>query len=74
MISLIVLVGMVYACGYLVMIFHWHGGLPGLTVVFPSIATSWIGMVLWVFSLDFSNWYLGSLWMWVELLVSRAIG
>ena len=30
--------GMVYACGYLVMICHWHGGLPGLTVVFPSLS------------------------------------
>jgi len=37
---------MEYACGYLVMIYLWHGGLPRLTVFLPSLAISWIA--LWV--------------------------
>jgi hypothetical protein len=50
---LLVLACMAYACGFLVMICHWHGGFPGLTVVFPSLSISWIAMVLWVFSFFF---------------------
>jgi len=40
---------MAYVCGLLVMICHWNGGLPGLTVDFHSLAISLIVMVLWVY-------------------------
>jgi len=36
MISLLVL----HACGFLVMICHWHGGMPGLMVDFLSLSIS----------------------------------
>lgn len=52
-ISFLVLACMAHACGFLVMIFHWHGGLPRLTLVLPSLAISWIAMVLWVYLLFF---------------------
>jgi len=39
--SLLVLACSAYACGFLVMIFHWHGGMPGLTVDF--LALSFLG-------------------------------
>ena len=39
---------MTYACGLLVMICHWHEGLPGLIVDLASLAISWITMVFWV--------------------------
>ena len=45
-----------HAFGYLVMICQFHGGLHGLTVVFPSLAISWIAMLLWVLLL-FSGWF-----------------
>jgi len=48
MISFIVLACMAHGYGFLVMIFHWHGGLPGLTMVFPSLAISYVSKVLWV--------------------------
>jgi len=47
MISLLFLACMAHACGFLVMIFHWLGVIPGLTMVFPSLSISWIAMVLW---------------------------
>ena len=46
MFSLLVLACMAYACGFLVMICHWHGGFPGLTVDLPSLSISWIAMVI----------------------------
>ena len=51
-----VLACMEYACGFLVMICHWHGGLPRMTMVLPSLVTSRIDMVLWVLIL-FSDWF-----------------
>ena len=48
MFSSLVLACMPYACGLLVMIYHWHGGLPRLTMDFPSLSISRIAMVLWV--------------------------
>ena len=57
MISSLFLACMTYACGYLVMMYHWHGRFRGLTVVFPSLAISWIAMVLWVSFLLFSGWF-----------------
>jgi len=36
--SSLVLVCMEHACGFLVIIYHWHGGLPGLTMGFPKLA------------------------------------
>ena len=48
MFSSLVLACMAYACGFLVMICHWHGGLLGLTVDLPSLTISWITMMLWV--------------------------
>ena len=48
MVSLLFLACMAYACSFLVMIFHWHGGLPELTMDFPSLSVSLIAMVLWV--------------------------
>jgi len=44
----LVLACMAYACGLLVMICHWNGGLLGLVVDLHSLAISWIAMVLWV--------------------------
>ena len=32
MLPLLVLACVEYACGYLVVIYHWHGGWPGLIV------------------------------------------
>jgi len=59
---------MAYACGLLVIIFHWHGGMPGLIMDLLSLLISWIAMVLWV--LLFFFWLvLMFLWLWVELLV-----
>ena len=37
MISLLVLACMTYTCDFLVMTSHWHGGFPGLIVVFHSL-------------------------------------
>lgn len=48
MFSSLVLACMAHACGLLVMIYHWHGGLPKLTMDLPSLAISWVAMVLWV--------------------------
>lgn len=53
MISLLVLACMEYSCGFLVMIYHWHGGIPGLTMDLLSVAISWIVTVLWVYFLFF---------------------
>ena len=44
----LVLACMTHACGFLVMIYHLHGGLPGLTEFLPNLSISWIAMVLWV--------------------------
>ena len=63
---------MVYACGLLVMICHWHGGFPRLTVDFPSLDISWIAMesvaLLHYFFLVGSHISLA----WVELIVPRS--
>lgn len=56
-ISLIFFTCMAYACGFLVMIYHWHGGIPGLMVDLLSLAIFWITMVLWVSFLFFSSWF-----------------
>jgi len=56
MISLLFLACMTCECGFLVMICHWLGGLPGWTMVLPSLAISWIAMVLWVLYL-FLGWF-----------------
>jgi len=48
MFSLLVLACMAHACGFLAMICHWHGGFPGLTLVFRSLSISWIAMALGV--------------------------
>ena len=48
MISLLVLACVAYACGYLVMIYHWHGGLSRLIVALPSLFISWIVVMLWL--------------------------
>jgi len=53
MFSSLVLACMAYACGLLVMIYHWHGCLPILTVEFPNLAISWIAIVLWVYFFTF---------------------
>jgi len=53
MFSSLVLACMAYACGLLVMIYHWHGGFPRLTVEFPNLAISWIAIVLWVYFFTF---------------------
>ena len=47
---------MAYACGLLVIIFHWHGGMPGLIMDLLSLLISWIAMVLWVL-LFFFGWF-----------------
>ncbi len=59
---------MVYSCGLLVTIFHWHGGFPRLTLDFPSHAISYIYMVLWVYFFVFSLVLMFPL-TWVELVV-----
>jgi hypothetical protein len=52
-----------------VMICHWHGGLPGLTVDLPSLAISWIAMVI-VGLFHFFFWLVLMFPLaWVELLV-----
>ena len=54
------------------MICHWHGGLPGLTMDLPSLAISWITMVLWVYFFVFWLVLMFPL-VWVELLVHGAL-
>ena len=65
MISLLVIGCMVYACGSLVILYHWHGYLPGLTMVsaFPCHFLDSYGVEGSPFG--FSNWFLSSLWLWV---------
>jgi len=57
MFSSLVLACMAYACGLLVMICHWHGGLLGLIVDFPRLSISLITMVLWVHFFFFFDWF-----------------
>ena len=57
MFSLLVLACMAHECGFLVMIYHWHGGLHRFTTNFPSLSISQIAMVLWVHLLLFSSWF-----------------
>jgi len=40
---------MAYTCDLLVMIFHWDGVLPRLTMDFASLSIFGITMVLWVY-------------------------
>lgn len=49
MILLLVLASLAHTSGFFVMIYSWHGGFPGLTMVFPSLSISWMTMVLWVY-------------------------
>lgn len=42
----LVLECMSHAYGLWVMICHWHGEFPRLTMDFPSLAVSWIFMVI----------------------------
>ena len=44
MFSSLVLACMTYACGFLVIICHCHGGLPILTMDLCSLSISWIDM------------------------------
>jgi len=75
MISLLIYGFMVYACDYLVMICNLHGGFPRLILVlaFPRHLLDNHG-VLGFFHLLFCDWFSGSLWLWVELLVIGVIG
>ena len=55
-ISSLVLACMTHACGFLLMICHWHGGLIGLTMVLPRFSILWIAIVMWVSFHLFSGW------------------
>lgn len=70
MISSLVFACMAYACGVFVMICHWHGRLPGLTVDFLAFPFPGYPWSLWVyFLLVFLVGSHVSL-AWVDLLVS----
>ena len=64
---------MAYACVFLVMICHWHGGFPRLIVDLPSVAISWITME--IVGLFHSFVLVGSHFSlaWVKLLVLEAM-
>ena len=66
MVSLLVFACMVYACGFLVMIYHSHGGLPRLIVNFPHLSISWIALVLWV--------HFHCLFFWLFIMIPLVMG
>ena len=72
MFSSLVLECMTYACGLLVMIYHWHEGFPGLIMNFPSLSIFGISVALWVHLFLFLVGSHVSL-AWVELLVPGAL-
>jgi len=67
MISLLVLACISHARGFLVMICHWNGGFPGLTMIFPglSISSNSHGVV---------GFFLFFFFLWLILIFLKVVG